>query len=158
MWVDPLTLDPVQTFEHFFHGAEPKLRAALVAKFGDDRGRDAAAEALGYGWRNWPRVGRLENPAGYLYRVGDRWARRQHPLRRLPAGRPLFASIPDIEPGLAGALAAITERQRQCVVLIAGFGLTHREVGALLGLERSSIQNHYERGMSKLRAELGVES
>lgn len=148
----------ITTFETFCGTAEPRLRAALVAKFGAERGRDAAAEALGYGWQNWERVSQLDNPAGYLYRVGDRWGRR----RRKPEGRPRLPAEPDgfphFEPGLGPALDTLTHRQRQAVVLIAGFGLSHTEAADLLGLSRSSIQNHVERGLSKLRSELGVQA
>lgn len=147
-------------FEVFFDQAEPRLRAALVAKFGPDQGRDAAAEALAYGWQNWARVEPMANPAGYLYRVGDRWARwqvsRRLPLKRLdllPAEPP---GVHRFEPGLADAMAQLSPRQRQTVVLTAGFGLTHRETAALLGCSRSSVQNHVERGLAKLRTELGV--
>ncbi len=146
------------TFEVFFDAAEPGLRAALVAKFGAERGRDAAAEALGYGWRNWDRVGRLDNPAGYLYRVGDRWGRRQQKPKRQPPLPEYRDEIPHIEPGLEPALDTLTLRQRQAVVLIEGFGLSHTEAADLLGLSRSSIQNHVERGMAKLRSELGVQT
>lgn len=145
-------------FETFFGEAEPRLRAALVAKFGSDRGRDAAAEALGYGWRNWDRIGVMENPTGYLYRVGERWAKRQssnRPFQMVPRER---VSMPDVEPGLERAMAKLSHRQRQAVVLTAGFGLTHEETGTLLGLARSSVQNHVERGMAKLRNELGVQA
>ncbi len=144
-------------FELFFNSIEPGLRAALVTKFGPDRGRDAAAEALGYGWRNWDRVSTLENPAGYLYRVGDRWGRRQQTKKPVAFEPQEIGGSPHIEPGLEPALESLTLRQREAVVLVAGFGLTHREAADLLGLRRSSIQNHLERGLTKLRSELGVQ-
>ncbi len=143
-------------FESFFAEAEQRLRAALVARYGGDRGREAAAEALGYGWQNWDRVRGMENPAGYLYRIGDRWAKRQAIVPTLRANRAEATSMPHVEPGLDRALATLSLRQRQAVVLIAGFGLTHEETGRLLGLARSSVQNHVERGLAKLRSELGV--
>jgi predicted RNA polymerase sigma factor len=65
-----------ETFEAFFREAEPRLRRALIAAAGAEVGREAAAEALAYGWEHWDRVGAMENPAGYLYRVGRSKARR----------------------------------------------------------------------------------
>ncbi len=146
------------TFEAFFDATEPGLRAALVGKFGAELGRDAAAEALGYGWRNWSRVSRLDNPGGYLYRVGDRWGRRQRRPKRHPPLPEHRDQLPHVEPGLEPALGTLTHRQRQAVVLIAGFGLSHSEAADLLDLRRSSIQNHLERGLAKLRSELGVQT
>ncbi len=155
---DPMSDTETRAFESFFGAVEPGLRAALVAKFGAERGRDAAAEALSYGWRNWARVSQLDNPAGYLYRVGDRWGRRQ----RKPKSQPLLSvhsdGIPQSEPGLEPAMDRLTHRQRQAVVLVIGFGLPHTEAADILGLSRSSIQNHVERGLAKLRSELGVQT
>ena len=40
--------------------------------------------------------------------------------------------------------------------LIHSFGYTHAETSALLGISRTSVQNHVERGLSRLRREMGV--
>jgi DNA-directed RNA polymerase specialized sigma24 family protein len=42
------------------------------------------------------------------------------------------------------------------VVLVHAYGMSHSEAADLLGLKRSSIQNHLERGLEKLRTDLGV--
>jgi RNA polymerase sigma factor (sigma-70 family) len=62
------------------------------------------------------------------------------------------------EPGLEPALASLSRRQRQAVVLIHGYGYTQRETAALLGVSASSVQNHMERGLAKLRFALGVDN
>ncbi len=144
-------------FEPFFVRCEPALRGALVSRFGPELGREAAAEALSYGWQQWARVGEMENPAGYLYRVGVHWARRQGRRRLVWWGEPRFEpGLPEVEPRLGAALERLTTRQRQAVVLAVGLGLTHQEVAEWLGLSRSAVQNHVERGMAKLRRELGA--
>ena len=142
-------------FVTFVRDVEPQLRRALVAGFGVDIGREAAAEALAYGWEHWERVRQLENPAGYLYRVGQSWARRR-PLRRVifpdaPAG-----NEPWVEPGLAPALRALSLRQRQVVILVHAMGLSQAETATMLGLKPTSVQNHLQRGVSRLRTALGV--
>jgi DNA-directed RNA polymerase specialized sigma24 family protein len=101
-------------------------------------------------------VRHLENPAGYLYRVGQSWARRR-PLRRvlfpvLPA-----STEPWVEPGLGPALQALSLRQRQTVILVHAMGLSQAETASMLGLKPSSVQNHVERGLSRLRLALGVD-
>ncbi len=97
----------------------------------------------------------MKNPAGYLYRIGERRARRQ---RRVPVIRPdvLGHSDPWFEPGLAAALRSLSDRQRQAVVLIEGYEFKFREAADLLGLSISSVQTHYERGLAHLRDALGV--
>jgi len=58
---------PAPTFTDFYRDVEPRLRRALVAAFGVDIGAESAAEALAFVWENWERVGKMPNPAGYLY-------------------------------------------------------------------------------------------
>jgi DNA-directed RNA polymerase specialized sigma24 family protein len=140
-------------FAHFLADAEPRLRRAFVAGLGAQRGREATAEALSYAWENWPRLQRLDNPVGYLYRVG-------HSRTRPPRLRAVFArpENPDpwSEPALGRLLAALSERQRLAVVLVHGFGWTLREVAELTGTKVTTIQNHLERALAKLRTGLEV--
>lgn len=140
-------------FSDFFADAEPRLRRALVAAYGVERGREAAAEALAYGWEHWPRVRRMDNPLGYLYRVGQSRSRARK--RRFLVGR---AGVEDVwvEPGLPAALAHLTERQRVATILVHGFGWTLREVAELIGVSVTSVQNHLERGLAALRSALEV--
>lgn len=144
----------VGEFREFFEAAEPVLRRALVAAYGPV-GRDAAADALAHAWEHWGRVSAMDNPTGYLYRVGQsklRWYRRRAPAVVAPAD----LSEHWFEPDLAPALAELTRPQRVAVVLCHGFALTHREVAALLDVTPSTVQNHVERGLAKLRARLEV--
>ena len=145
----------VDTFTDFVTAYEPRLRQSLMAACGGELGRDAAGEALEYAWEHWDRVRSMENPVGYLYTVGRNRARGE--LRRK---RPVFdpvdpVRIPDVEPKLPGALAQLSERQRTVVVLIHGYGWTQVEVGDLLGLSRSAVRNHLDRGLSSLRGAIG---
>jgi hypothetical protein len=64
-----ISSEPVTTREELSEDAyvswhrlvEPRLRAALVAEFGADLGRDATSEALSYVWENRLRVLGLDN-------------------------------------------------------------------------------------------------
>ncbi len=107
-----------------FRGARISLKVkrlwrALVAGYGVEVGNDACAEALAYAWEHWERVRSLDNPVGYRYRVAQsstrrhrRWSRQVVlPLERPPATGPL-------DPELSSALGRLTQRQRQCVVLV----------------------------------------
>lgn len=145
------------SFAAFAGEVTPRLKAALVAGVGVERAADAAGEALAYAWEHWEQVRTMENPAGYLYRVGVSRGRR---WRRL---RPMFPPPPDgempwVEPGLPRALAGLSERQRVAVVLVHCLGWTQEEVAGLLGISRGSVQTHLERGLHHLRASLGVGS
>jgi DNA-directed RNA polymerase specialized sigma24 family protein len=157
---DPLDSGDPTGFEAFVLATEPPLRRALVAAYGYEDGREAAAEALAYAWEHWTRVRTMPNAAGYLFRVaqssvsrGRRWGRRPEPLLTLPPG-----AEHQFEPGLPGALAGLSQRQRIAVVLVHGFGYTLREVADLTGIKVTTVQNHLERGLRRLRDRLGVAS
>ena len=143
-----------EAFSRFFRKAEPTVRYALVAAWGPEIGREAAADALAYGWEHWGRIGKMENPAGYLYRVGRSHARR---YRRRPIGMsPPDISPPRFEPSLNGALDGLTERQRAVTVLLHSYEWTHAEVGEVLGISVPTVQKHAQRGLTKLRRTLEV--
>lgn len=144
-------------FHEFFAEHEPLMRRALVGRFGAELGREATAEAFAVTWQKWDRVHTMENRPGYVYRIGERWAARS---RRRPASDAPSAltAVNDryADPDVAVALGRLSDRQRQAVVLVHGFGMTHREVATLLGCRRSTVQNHVERGLRRLRDELQV--
>jgi len=133
------------------------LQRALIAGFGREVGQEALSEALAYGWAHWERVRSMENRAGYLYRVGYRWALRARTRRHPVIGAdPVDSDPPSFEPTLPDALRALTERQRTAVVLVEGYAWTYAEVALLMGLSRGAVETHVRRGMRKLRKALGV--
>ncbi len=143
------------SFEQFVAEQGPALRAALVAAYGPEVGLDAASEALAYGWEEWPRLAAMDNPAGYLFRVGQSAARR---LRRSPAQLPAPPpnELPHFEPALLPALAALSDGQRICVALVHGYGYPVAEVARLLDVSDSTVRTHLLRAMQRLRTALEV--
>jgi hypothetical protein len=104
------TADDQRTaFTAFVGEVEPRLRRALVALRGRDADRDATAEALAWAWEHWDQVQAMDNPAGYLYRVGTSRSREK---RRALLPVEGHAAPPGFETGLGPALAALTDRQR----------------------------------------------
>lgn len=141
------------SFESFMAVTEPRLRRALVAAYGPERGRDATAEALAYAWENWHRLSQMKNLPGYLFRVGQsrNRQRRNRATFEVPTDRDHL-----YEPKLTGALQSLSERQRLSVVLVHGLGWTAKEVAELIGSKPTTVQNHLERGLRRLRLALGV--
>jgi DNA-directed RNA polymerase specialized sigma24 family protein len=151
---EPTAVSP-PGFDAFITDARVRLSAAFSAYLGPERGQEALAEALGYAWEHRDRVLAMESPIGYLFRVGQsrtRWV-FQRRNRVFPA--PDDIGLPDVEPGLIRELARLTPQQRTGVVLIHGFQWTHAEVSELLGIKRTTVQNHVERAMARLREQLG---
>jgi RNA polymerase sigma factor (sigma-70 family) len=151
-------------FDDFVADVEPRLRRALVAAYGPDRGRDATAEALAWAWQNWDRLQRMDNAAGYLWRVGQTAVRSA--VRR--SRRELSAVVevelepieghrePRIEPALDGALADLSPQQRAAVVLVHGYGYSLSEAAGVLACSISTVRNHVRRALHRLHAALEV--
>lgn len=135
---------------------EPRLRRALTATFGPEGGREAAAEALEYGWRHWERVRNMDNPAGYLYRVGRD---RGRPVSSIGSGwlDVVAERVPWVEPTLAQELIQLPEQQRVSFTLIHGYQWTFGEVAQFLGVAKATVQTHERRAMARLRVALGVD-
>lgn len=142
-------------FEAFVADAGPRLRRAFVGGLGIDGAAEATAEALAWAWSNWDRLRTMENPVGYLYRVGRSRVRpRRQPV--LPA--PDELGVPDVEPALVPALLELSERQRTAVWLVHACQWRHREVADALEISATAVATHVDRALQHLRARLEVDS
>jgi DNA-directed RNA polymerase specialized sigma24 family protein len=121
-----------------------------------ETGREAAAEALAYGWEHWERIRDMENSVGYLYVVGRDRGRNMSRNRRVVFPDVIEDRTPWVEPGLPQALAALSEKERVVVLLVHAYGWAMSEVAELLEVTKSTVQTHSERGVNKLRRKLGV--
>ncbi len=96
----------------------------------------------------------MENPVGYLYRVGTTRSTPQRAPLTLPA--PESIGVPDIEPALIPALLALPEKQRAAVWLVHSCQWTYAEVAEALGIGTSTVGTHVSRALAALRSELEV--
>lgn len=139
-------------YEEFARRAMPALIRAFIATRGQDA-PDAAAEALAYAWEHWSRVRELQNPLGFLFRVGQSRTRRR-PRPMLPA--PEAVGLPEVEPRLIAELQRLPETQQTAVWLVYACEWQYSEVAAALGTTRSMVGNHVSRGLRRLRRALEV--
>lgn len=144
-------------FAEFLRNHGPGLRHAFVARYGPDVGGDVMGDVAMYAWEHWKKVSRMDNPSGWLYRVGQSKSRRyfRRPLR-LP--KPRAQSNPAIEPALPGLLEELSDGQRVAVLLTRAFGYTVREAAEIIGVSPSTVQQNAHRGLTRLRAGMGVSS
>ena len=150
-------------FDTFITDARLTLRRALVARYGPEVGTEVAADAIAYAWQHWDRLQTMPNATGYLYRVAQSAAKRQHRWQRaitLPAERPQrdVAGDSDVDPltsaALPAALARLKPDERVAVVLVHGYSWSYQEVADLLDVPVSTIRNHVHRGLVRLRTTL----
>ena len=149
---------PSEQFATFASSVGDRIRRALVAYYGVEIGTEAAAEAMSVAWERWDQIAEMNNPAGFLFRVGQsrarpnvRWARR-------------VGSFPTIERGLVNgelglidlfdALAKLKPAQRASVVMVKSYGFSYREVADVLGSTEAAVTNHVHRGLGRLRSML----
>jgi len=151
-------------FAHFVAETEPALRRALAAAYGAQVGRDATADALAWAWQHWDRVQAMDNPAGYLWRVGQTSVRAAARRQRRDLSLVVEVELqplgdhrePRVEPRLAAALDALSPQQRAAVVLVHGYDYTLREAADALACSISTVRNHVRRALRRLHGALEV--
>jgi DNA-directed RNA polymerase specialized sigma24 family protein len=145
------------SFDAFVKRVQPGLLQALVATYGPVDGREACVDALSWAWENQDRLTEIEHPVRYLYRVGQSATRRfltkPAPARLVEI---LETRFPEVEPGLLPALSRLSEQQRIVVVLVHGYEWRQAEVARLLEINPSTVRDHMQRAIARLRNELEV--
>lgn len=145
--------DDEDAFGALLRDVEPRLRRSLVAAYGPEAGREAAADALAWAWEHRGRMATVSNQAGYLWRVAQTSARRRRRGRRFevtvdgmtePAGDLPASAGWDAD--LVAALRRLTMHQRVAVVLVDAYGYHLSEAAAALDCSVSSLRNHLTRG------------
>lgn len=112
-------------------------------------------------WERWDRVGRLDDPEGYLFRTAMnvwRSRRRRAAVALRKVVRPsqpedALASV-DANDVVTRALAVLTPKQRAAVVLTDLLDLTSEEAGRALGIRASTVRVLAGRGRDRLRQEM----
>ena len=141
----------------FVREVEPRLRRALVATYGPVDGREATVDALSWAWEHWDQMQQIRHPVAFLYRVGQsavrRFGSRPMPVDPLKAAT---ASIPEISPELLPALARLSPQQRTIVVLVHAHGWPQADVAELLDVNPSTVREHLNRAITRLRDDLEV--
>jgi DNA-directed RNA polymerase specialized sigma24 family protein len=131
------------------------LRAALVACYGVEVGTEAWADTMVVAWERRADLEHMENPLGYLFRVGQskarphvRWQKRRSSL---PTGDHLGGGPDASMVELLDALAELRPVQRAAVLLVTAHGFSYRHAADVLGVTETAITKHLHRGLTCLR-------
>lgn len=160
--------EPADDFVALYEQHYPRLVRSLEisganAATAEDVAQEAFARTLGH----WRRVRRGESPAGYVYRVAFRLARRAPSGVRIDGSS--TAADDDTAPDDAGDVAALVSlvtsvdaviramppARRACAVLCLVVEMSPKEAGKALGIAESTVRKQTERARSDLRAALG---
>lgn len=142
--------------EAFLLEAQPRLRRAFLGTLGPNRADEALSAAFEWAVGNWNRLADMDNPVGYLFRVGS--SRSTPP--KTPTVLPLAAEVglPDFEPRLVPAMLQLPETQRTAVWLIHACGWNYTDAAQAMDVGESTVGTHASRGLAALRQELKDQS
>ena len=156
---EPVVEERAEAFEDFFHAHHERLLRAMYLATGDrHEAEDLAQEAFVRILERWERVRGLDDPVGYLYRTALNTRRSR--LRRLAvAARKAVRPEPAVDQHEAAedrsavhrALAALSDGQREAVVLVEWLGMTDVRAGEVLGISAGAVRTRLHRARAALR-------
>lgn len=145
----------------------PELVGLLHVQCGDRAvAEEAAQEALARACERWDRVRLMNNPGGWVYRVGlnlvtSRFRRRAVERRvraRLGSERPPVDDAPDADDVIAVriAVAELPERQRMVVALRFYLGMSVAESAEIMDCAEGTVKSLTNRAVHTLRERSGL--
>jgi RNA polymerase sigma-70 factor (ECF subfamily) len=153
------------SFEDFYRAQADRVHRALAVTLGDAHlAREATDEAMARACARWRRVSELDNPGGWVYRVGLNWATSW--WRKVGRERGMSADdhggvVPPVEPGATAALVALgrlSTAHRAVVVCRVLLDLSVAETAAVLAISEGTVKSRLARALAALRTELSEES
>jgi RNA polymerase sigma-70 factor (ECF subfamily) len=151
------------SFEGFYREhLDRVVRACTLVLLDRSAAEDVAAEAFVRLWSKWGQIESDDHAGGFVFKTAMRLCGRRARRREIPGWLPERSAADEIGRAMdrqevVRALAGLSVRQRQAVVLRDWAGLETREVAALLRLRESTVRVHLARGRGILRAVLRVE-
>jgi RNA polymerase sigma-70 factor, ECF subfamily len=147
------------SFEDLFASEHLRLFRALTLVTGNrQEAEDVMQEAFIRLWEGWDRVGRLEDPVGYLYRAAMNLVRMRRRRARM-AARKLFGPRSSGDPllqvderdRLDRALQELTVRQRTALVLVDLYRFTSEEAAHIMRASPVTVRRLAAKGRAKVR-------
>jgi RNA polymerase sigma factor (sigma-70 family) len=141
-----MVADIAADFEAWYETEHPRLIATLLLVLGDvELARESVDEACARVLARWARVGRMESPGGYAYRIALNDARRRQ--RRAGLERRLLDRLPTepVVPAPAGEawdlVRDLAPRQRTAIVLRYVADLTEADIVRGMGVSRGTVSS-----------------
>ena len=149
-----------QAFEDFWRAEHLAVARALAFTLGNVQlAAEATDEAMARAFQRWARVGTLENPAGWTYRVGLNWSRsilrRRH--RRAPvwlAQPKAHHDVPVFDPSISRAMQQLPAAQRAVVVCRILLNQSEQQTAALLRIRPGTVKSRLSRAINQLSTSL----
>jgi RNA polymerase sigma-70 factor (ECF subfamily) len=154
-------------FDEIFRVQYDRMVRALTAAYGDrEAAADAVQDAFTRAYARWGRIGRYEDPAGWVRHVAvnrlrdhfRRATRGRRAVERLAGRVDTTAAMAGPEPGsdLLAHLATLPQQQRTALSLFYVEELSVLEVAEAMGLSEGAVKYHLHAGREQLRTRLDV--
>jgi RNA polymerase sigma-70 factor (ECF subfamily) len=160
-----VTEQTARSFEDMVDAERTGLFGALCLVTRDRyEAEDVMQEAFLKVWERWDRVKDMDDPAGYLYRTSlnlyrKRVRRASLALRRAMRLAPRRDDLGEIETRdvVVRALAALTPRQRQSIVLVDLLDYSSEDAGRVMGIRAATVRVLASQGRATLKRNVGDE-
>jgi RNA polymerase sigma factor (sigma-70 family) len=152
-----------EAFTALWERDHDRIHRALALALGDrDLASDAVDEAFARAYARWSHVQGLEDPTGWVYRVGSNWATSWLRKRRRRPTRPIeeldrAVRDPVADDGLAAAVARLPLKHRSAVVLRFYLDWPVDRIAAALDVPPGTVKSRLHRALGELRAQVEVQ-
>lgn len=147
-----------EAFGDFYSANAHRVYRALAVTLGnDDLAREAVDEAMTRAYAHWRRVRGLDNPAGWVFRVGFNWATSWWRKVRREQGvlteerHPRVAATDPVALAARDALARLPLAQRAVIVCRVLLDMSTAQTAEALGLSEGTVKSRLSRGLGALR-------
>lgn len=146
-------------FTAFYEQTRASVARALALTLGDaELAGEAADEAMVRAYQRWRQVGSLDNPGGWVYRVGLNWSRsvlRRRKVARRHVQREIHTEQPTVgDPAVAAALDQLSVDHRAVVVCRHLLGWSEQQTADALQLPPGTVKSRLHRAMRELEQRL----
>ena len=155
--------ETAQSFEGFYEATYRRVFIALCLVTGDrHEAEEIAQDAFLRVFERWDRVGTLEDPTGYLFRVSMNLFRNRYRRASLGLRRALLLAPPatddlavvETRDEVVRLLSHLDPQQRAAVLLTAILDYSAEEAGRMLGLRASSVRSLTTRARARMKHEV----
>jgi RNA polymerase sigma-70 factor (ECF subfamily) len=166
-----INTDAEQRFNALFERHHADVFRYCARRLNPADAEDAAADVFGVAWRRLDQIPYTDMAKAWLlavayrvvgnhYRGRARRGRLSARLSGLAAEHPETADAAVIrqeeEHALRRALHALRETDRELLRLVSWDGLSHREIGAVLGIKEDTVSKRISRAQARLRAKFDL--
>ncbi len=151
-------------FEGFYREHVTRvIRACRLVLVDREEAEDVAAEAFARLWSRWGAIKDDEHAGGFVFKTAMRLCARHAARRRRSRVGDLDPPVQDDvarslrREEIGRALATLSVRQRQSVVLRDWAGFETAKVARMLGTREATVRVHLYRARARLRETLGAD-